>query len=160
MRQLNKLEEDFLRKFDKAWERETDNAEKFDYFGRGVRIGDLRYQDNSDESKTWNDTSGGKTEKSYCSGDYVAIPNLFWSHRWVDMVNHQIDYERKRTAADEFPESQAAGVVWRQDEQCWYVSRFYEGETYFIGRFLDRQEAEDAVSKWNRAFSKCGFGVL
>jgi len=159
MRPLNKLEEDFLSKFDRAWKKETELAEHYDFYGKGIRIGDVCYQDASPISKTALNYPTGKTRNSYSSSDYVAIPNVFWSHRWADMINHQIDYERKRTAADEFPESQAAGVVWKQDEQCWYVSRFYEGDAYFIGKYLDRQEAECAVMQWNSTNSQSGFGI-
>jgi hypothetical protein len=94
----------------------------------------------------------GPRGPAYSPRDYWAMPDPWYSHRWVDYLIDVIDKERGDKEDTGIP-----GIIF--EDGMFKVFSFFEYEKNYIGEYATLDRAESALIKYNREITKRGHGV-
>jgi hypothetical protein len=89
----------------------------------------------------------------YTTSDYYALPQLWYTGNWEDLLNNQIDRERGLSDDDD---TGIAGIV--KKNGLFKVSSFHDSTRVSIGTYITLEQAKEALISYNKKLGR-GYGV-
>ena len=95
-----------------------------------------------------------KDANVYTASDYYALPSLWYSGNWTNLMCNSIDKDRGLSDEDD---TGVPGII--KQDNFYKVSSFFECQNVQIGIYKTFEAAKSALIKYNKTVTFRGYGV-